>query len=74
MTDMQRQTLQQIEVKEEKVDEMLDELGKGIDVLMQQAEEIGHQVEIQDEILDDIEKNVKKGKDELKNVNEKMDK
>lgn len=44
MTDMQKHQLTQIEKKEEDVDQMLDQIGSGINILMQQANEISEQV------------------------------
>ena len=73
MTDYQRQKMQQIEKKSDKVDEALDQLSVGIQMLGNMAGEMTHQLDVQNEIMADIEGQIDKAKDELNVATTKLE-
>lgn len=77
MTDIQRQTLQQIRERDAQFDSQLDDVSKGLDTLKEIASAQNEEVQRQNIMLDGLAQNIDKVHEKVQNVNaslkEKLD-
>lgn len=72
LTSEQKQAMAQITREEEKQDELLDQIGDGVDNLRVLAEGIREEAQLQNVMLDQLDGDVDKAQDHLDSVNAKM--
>eukprot|EP00981_Chlorochromonas_danica_P012273 scaffold4731_cov175-Ochromonas_danica.AAC.19 len=72
MTDEHRQALMLIRDRDAKIDEEIDEIGKGVDVLRELALAANEEVKIQNKMLDTLEEKVNDVHDKVSGINVRL--
>jgi hypothetical protein len=72
MTDLQRDQLMIIKQRDHQVDEAVEEIGKGLDILRELAMQANQEVKLQNTMLDQLEEKVGDVQEKVLNLNERM--
>eukprot|EP01033_Poteriospumella_lacustris_P012152 gene12152-8695_t len=72
MTDQQRAQLMMIKDRDQEFDGQIDEIGKGLDILRELAQQANEEVKLQNTMLDVLEEKVNDVQERVLNINERM--
>ena len=74
LTDMQQQSLEQIQMRDQQFDEILDQIGKAVELAGEKAKAINDETQLQNAMLDKLEENIDEVKGKMSTVNVSMKK
>ncbi len=74
LTDMQQQSLEQIQMRDQEFDTILDQIGKAVELAGEKAKAINDETQLQNAMLDKLEENIEEVKAKMNTVNVSMKK
>jgi NTP pyrophosphatase (non-canonical NTP hydrolase) len=71
---MQQQSLEEIQMRDQQFDEILDQIGKAVELAGEKAKAINDETQLQNAMLDKLEENIEEVKAKMNTVNVSMKK